>query len=477
MDKTIYVEHDVNFLENSLWKTDLRDKRDEFIIEFKNGGRYEYKAIDGIPDDIDAVFLYYFLLASQKENWAIEMAFRPSIVLKELNMPVNSQYYKRLETSLKRWHGVRAVYTNSFFTKQKNKEGVLVKAHVTKRFNIFKSESIVIENKKRKSHYFRIIWDSEFLNASKESVYKKNINLKTFVSLRYPIARRLYEWLPKQFIAQEELNIYHGRLFEKLRILNAKYPSEVERKLQTIQKNIKRLNEQDFKYIYKMKYTKFDKKNKKLPILITFTRQPKVDLVNFDNEIVKQLKVIGLKNKDIDSILEKHKQNVIEQVLDNYNSLPDEKLREIENPAGYFLAMLPSSGEECLPNKASLKKKEAEKQQIIKKEKEEDKKILKKLQKSFEVFKDDKRKDALKKLSDSENEALKKEFLDNTSNFIKNFYAKKGFNCMPVKASYNVFLNEKFMKPEELDFVKYAKSKGYEVKENCYKNGYEIVDG
>jgi len=48
---------------------------------------------------------------------------------------------------------------------------------------------------------------------------------------------------------------------------------------------------------------------------------------------------------------------------------------------------------------------------------------------------------------------------------------------MPVQASYNIFLNEKFMKPEELDFVKYAKSKGYEVRENCYKNGYEIVNG
>jgi len=33
----------------------------------------------------------------------------------------------------------------------------------------------------------------------------------------------------------------------------------------------------------------------------------------------------------------------------------------------------PYSGEECLPNKASLKKKEAEKQQIIKKEKEKKK--------------------------------------------------------------------------------------------------------
>jgi len=108
------------------------------------------------------------------------------------------------------------------------------------------------------------------------------------------------------------------------------------------------------------------------------------------------------------------------------------------------------------------------KQNLKKQQNEDNKKLVEKLKKEFQNFKDTKRKEAEKNLSETEFDLLKEEFLSNANNIVNNYYKKDGFDSFIVKSSLHVFLEKKFLKSDELDFVKFADSKGYKVIKNRY---------
>jgi len=227
---------------------------------------------------------------------------------------------------------------------------------------------------------------------------------------------------------------------------------------------------------------KFDfkeiKKGKKV-VGLHFSISSKSKLVEVSNDIsdkvIKSLKSLGLNKKNIDTIFVDHKIEVIKQTLDNYNVLSDEKLKTIKNPAGFFLSMLPDPGEDCQPSEAFLKQKEASKKLERKKKDDERKRLLDDLYNEFNNSKEQKREKIIKKLSDNELEKLQDEFLKSTTDFVRGQEkASPGFKRLSVKAPFNTFLNEKYLKPDDLDFIKFAEKKGYKVKLNSYDK-YELI--
>ncbi|ETR66541.1 MAG: initiator RepB protein [Candidatus Magnetoglobus multicellularis str. Araruama] len=207
-----------------------------------------------------------------------------------------------------------------------------------------------------------------------------------------------------------------------------------------------------------------------------YSKRKLIEVSNdFSGKVIEALKSLGLNKKDIDTILVNHKIEVVQQTLDNYNALPIEKLNRIKNPAGYFLEMLPEPGEDCQPSKAFMREKEAEKKLERENKENERKRLLDGINKEFNDLKDHKREMAIKKLSDNEIKTLKDEFLKNTTDFIRGQAKEKsGFERLSVKSAFNKFLNEKFLNPYELDFIKFARKKGYKVKLNVYGK-YELI--
>ena len=294
--------------------------------------------------------------------------------------------------------------------------------------------------------------------------------LRNILSLENEYSPRIYGLL-KQYekIGKRKIKLYDLRIILGIKDSQYKLYGDFKRYvLKVSQKDIERNTDINFEF-------KEIKTGRKVTSIVFIIRPNKIAIKDNNKEIFDNLKSIGLKNKDVNLILKDHKLEVIQKVIDNYYSQSDEKLKSIENPAGYFLTMLPEPGEDYQLSKASLKKKEVEK--VLEKKRTEDNnnKLIDELKIDFYKFKDTKREKIIKNLSDNEHEALKKEFLDNTSNFVKNFYVKNGFNSIPVQTSYVVFLNKKFLKPDELDFVKYAQSKGYKIKINNYDK-YEIIE-
>ncbi|KPA16083.1 initiator RepB protein [Candidatus Magnetomorum sp. HK-1] len=287
--------------------------------------------------------------------------------------------------------------------------------------------------------------------------------LKNILSLVNEYSPRIYALLKQyELIGKRKIKLNNLRL-----ILGVKdsqyelYGSFKKHVLKVSQKDIARNTDIQFEF-------EEVKTGRKVTSLIFKIYSNKVvKTIEYNSELIESLKFLGLKMKDIDSIFKDHKIEVVQQVLDNYHSQSDEKLQSIKNPAGFFLTMLPNPGEECPPSKAYLKKKEVKKRSIREKVHEENIKIIGELRKKFTIFKDVKREKIMKDFSDSEHNVLKDEFLKKTSPFIK-AQARNGFNKESVKAPFNKFLNEKFLKSDELDFIKFAEKESFKVKKNLH---------
>jgi len=271
-----------------------------------------------------------------------------------------------------------------------------------------------------------------------------------------------YESIGKRNIAIKELRVILGIKDSQYKL----YGDFKRYVLKVSQKDIERNT--DIKFDFK------EAKTGRKVTSIIFLIHPNVKAIEQNNKkLLDDLKYLGLKNKDINSILKDHKTEVVQQVLDNYYAQTEEKLKQIENPAGFFLSMLPDSGEAIQPSKAYLKKKKTEKNLEIKETEMEKKHLLDNLFNEFLDIRDKKREKAIKNISDDELAMLKDEFLEETSDFIRG-QAKFGFDRQCVQSPFKSFLNKKFLEPDEMDFIKFGEKKGYKIKKNSY-NEYVLI--
>ena len=319
------VKQDMNFLENPIWATDPQDKRNSYEIELPTGLFTFFCDPELIPNDKDALFLYYFLHQLQilsgygNQSKKLAVTINRAEMFKDLNIKASSYSYKRLEKTLEAWGKVYLTFENSFYEVRENKDNdkpEKVRTRKTKSFHILKSKNIYEEvtrvvkgdEKIIKRGNIKIIFDEDFVKAIDDSKFFQLLDLQVFASLKKPVARRLLEWLPKQFLRKSEVEQTAEKVFLKCRIKGKPVPSVVERKLKVVKNSLEEINKYEKNYIYSCE-TKACKKNRKCTLFV-FTRKllpqklesPLFDPIN-EESLLKLVKGSERRKKGIRSLI------------------------------------------------------------------------------------------------------------------------------------------------------------------------------
>ncbi|MCP4050911.1 MAG: replication initiation protein [bacterium] len=340
MEKKKIVKQNSSFIEYPLWNVDRQSVTAIYEIQTKQG-KYTYKAMpDNVPDDIDALFLYYMLFVSQ-DTHKTNLDIKTSQVLKELDLQYGSQSYNRFATSLDRWKDVSVKFEGTFYIKEKKKNAkgqeVTVKRHVTKGFHILeyehtkKSEEVEDQKtkgkRKYKTHEFNVQLNKKFIEAINDAGLIRYIDLQTFIKLKKPITRRLYEWLPKQFIKESRkiFQIRHEIFFEKMRITCPKYISHIKRKLKKIDTAIVQINKYEKRQEYRVSYEEKKDSSGKY-ILISFARK-----TSSLPQSKTQQKGFKVENKEVHNIQKTQEEE--DKIFEKIAKLPINKLQELNEKA------------------------------------------------------------------------------------------------------------------------------------------------
>jgi hypothetical protein len=296
------------------------------------------------------------------------------------------------------------------------------------------------------------------------------MNLYKFKKLKTPLARRLNEWLPKQFINRHEYLIGHKKLFTKIRITIPKYPSDIIRKLKSINLAIQKINLLEDNYEYLMNY-ELRKNNYEKIYMVIFKKVKKdKDIIDeekpieVNDELFKKLQ--GYFNQSVEQakfIIE----NISEkEILDTLFFLEKKyKKKEINKNLGSYTWKFFKKGYYKTVKSQFDIEKEAKKKQ---KEKEkQEKKLIEKLRQKFDTHYTKKIDDLINGLSETEKEKLKKDFIKDfikkAGNFVKDAYNKKGFKSPLVYIPFHNHIANKNLPKEDTDFISYAKKQSYNL--------------
>ncbi|MGN7611963.1 replication initiator protein A, partial [Magnetococcales bacterium HHB-1] len=262
------VKQDLNFAEFPLWVTNRREKPSTLVIDSENG-TYTLDANQnlGIPDSFDALILYYLLFISQKDRSRMLNTFEISAyeICKNLNIIRTPKNYKRIIKSLDIWMGVTAKFNGSFYIGKDR--------YVSVGFHILEYSIKEKLNKNDSVHKreIKIKLNETLLLAIKQSRFFQNIDLNLMIGLKRPLARRLYEYLPKQFLKKNIFSIGIDKLFPKIGLIKRRYNSDVIRQIKSIQSAINQINIFDENYTYSIEYYK----NNQDKFICTFRRENK----------------------------------------------------------------------------------------------------------------------------------------------------------------------------------------------------------
>jgi len=288
--------------------------------------------------------------------------------------------------------------------------------------------------------------------------------LKNILSLENEHSPRIYALL-KQYesIGKRSIELKELRVILGIEEFQYKLYGDFKRYvLKVSQKDIERNTDIKFEF----KEVKTGRKVTSIVFIIHSNKAVK-SIEDNNIEIFDNLKSLGLNDKKITSILKNHKKEVIQQVLDNYYALSENYLNTVDSKTGLFLSMFPEPGKECPPSQEFLDKQKKEKEsKLIEKQiaetrkREKLKDIQTKLEREHTRLVDGKIEKTINKLSKKELEAFEQEYLDDANNFEVTQF-KKG-----LRRSFNIFMGKKLLEPDVLDFGKFAKDKGYNVKKN-----------
>ena len=295
-DKQMKLRQDMNLIEFPFWSPDRKDKRSFYTIKTQEG-LYTYKSLpNNVPDDVDVLFLYIILLKSQiqiqrdegEDGLVVEFnahnIIRATKNKKDDNKKrtLSKRDYERFEKALEKWSEVSALFKGNFYnvdTYTEKGKKVTVRNKIDKTFHVLKYKKIIsdkerLKTRKYKKHDYIIKIDSDFLEIIEKSNFIKQIDINIFIALKKPTSRRLYEWLPKQFLNNKKsFTIRHNRFFaDKMRITVPPYTSQILIKLKTFENSIKDINNYDKKYQYSMNYVLKEELDNKY-FLITFNRK------------------------------------------------------------------------------------------------------------------------------------------------------------------------------------------------------------
>lgn len=213
------VKQNANFLEYPLWfQDDKLATRSEEGFTWKDIAGYAYHSGYRIPTKTDGIFLLYFLLQSQKKDYAEEITITRYQALKGCGLSISQVWYDRLEESLNRWLRVDISFQGKFY------DG---KEYLHKSFHIIDAWEIEKDTK-----LLKVQFSSSFLKMMKSRGFFKYVNFHEFKALRSPLATRLYEILSKNFISRDEWPCDAIKLAEKIP-MNERFPADIIPKIRS----------------------------------------------------------------------------------------------------------------------------------------------------------------------------------------------------------------------------------------------------
>ena len=341
------VKQDMNFLEFPLWMIDKKNKQSSFDIETKNG-KYTFDANPniGVPDSFDALILYYCLFVSQKTS-SPSVSFNYYEVCKNLELARNTTTYERIKKSLNIWRGVSINFDGCFYLGNQK--------YISMGFQVF-TFKITEKTGKNNNVIKRIIeieLNHDFLNTISESGFFKNIDLNLWIALKRPLARRLYEYLLKQFLNKDKFSIGSDKLFPKIGLNIRKYPSDTEKQMNSIAVSIRKINEFDKVFNYQFEFYT-NKEGEFICVLrkekvIVEIKHTEVKTIETDKEIRQKLREYGVYRNSIAKLLKEYSTEVLKNAILDLEFLAKQKSqtnKPIRNMGSFLRELLPETGQE-----------------------------------------------------------------------------------------------------------------------------------
>ncbi|PIQ23908.1 hypothetical protein COW36_11560 [bacterium (Candidatus Blackallbacteria) CG17_big_fil_post_rev_8_21_14_2_50_48_46] len=201
------LKQDLNFLQYPLW---FQVSHGHAPLVWNHPEGYTYRAAYRAPDQLDMLFLMYLLMRAQQENYKPRLEFSRYEILKGCGCPINPQYLKRLEDSLKRWLNVSLEYENCFF------DGV---RFLSAGFRLIENYRL-----REKDKRIEIRLSEPWLQQIQQSLYFKYLDFSYYKALRRPVSRRLFELLTTQFKSQSQWRLplvelgHHLTLYSRRKI-------------------------------------------------------------------------------------------------------------------------------------------------------------------------------------------------------------------------------------------------------------------
>ena len=222
---TDLIKQDITFLEYSLWwiQQGCTTEQGEFVWKDREG--FIYKTNRQLPTKVDMIFLYFFLLNSQNNEWVQEFEFSQYRVLCDCGITPSKHWRERLQDSLNRWSSVELTFQGTFY------DG---RSYQSMLFRIIEAWTLDAETNKL---YIR--FSPEWLARIRESTYFKILNFEDLKLFRSPLAMRLYEILIKSFQGRNVWQIGTQKLAAKIP-MSEEYPAHIIPKIQTA---VSRINE------------------------------------------------------------------------------------------------------------------------------------------------------------------------------------------------------------------------------------------
>lgn len=181
----------------------------------------------GLPlaiDDEVLLGLAYFLRESDFEQRKVH--FTQYSLFRLLGWGDSQRSYERLEASLRRLAGVRLESRESFWDHKD-------RAFLTRGFGLIDNYVLYRKDSKRPSDqpFISTVTFNETIFESYRSGFVKTLDLDLFLSLRYPIARKLFRLLDKKLHKSPVYEIELMRLANRIALTDSAYPSDVKKHL------------------------------------------------------------------------------------------------------------------------------------------------------------------------------------------------------------------------------------------------------
>lgn len=230
------LKQDLNFLDRPMW---FQVSRASEQMEWRDHKGYTYRAAYRAPDQLDMLFLLYVFMRAQQEGYRQKLEFSRYEILKGCGCPINPQYLRRLEDSLKRWLNVTLDFEGCFYD---GKQSASACFHILDHYRI-----------RDKDKRLEITFSQNFLQQTQRSAYFKYIDFNYYRLLRRPVARRLFEILTQSFKSGSQWRVPLVELGQQLTLYSRKrtrkdggeedvlYPSDVLTAVKSAVNEINRL--------------------------------------------------------------------------------------------------------------------------------------------------------------------------------------------------------------------------------------------